>query len=168
MNASNAGGRNSTAALRQNRQKPDTAELRPARSADLAAIEGLLESSGLPVEGVREDRGHFFVYLEGGTLLGAVGLELYGTAGLLRSTTVAASARRRGIAAALIERAVAHAREQGCQAVYLLTLDAERYFQRFGFAVIGREDAPKAVQGSPEFTALCPASALLMRKLLEQ
>ena len=167
MNASNAGGRNSTAALRQNRQKPDTAELRPARSADLAAIEGLLESSGLPVEGVREAQGHFFVYLEGGTLLGAVGLELYGTAGLLRSTAVAASARKRGIAAALIERAVAHAREQGCQAVYLLTHDAEGYFQRFGFAIIGRDDAPRAVQGSQEFTALCPASALLMRKLLE-
>lgn len=141
--------------------------MRPARSADRAAIEGLLESSGLPVDGVREGLEHFLVYVQGGALLGTVGLELYGSAGLLRSTTVAAFARRRGIAAALVERALAEARARGCRAVYLLTLDAEGYFQRFGFAVTGRDDAPKAIRRSQEFTTLCPASAVLMRKTLE-
>jgi amino-acid N-acetyltransferase len=167
MNASNSDDRNPAVALRQNEKTLDTAGLRPARSADRAAIEALLESSGLPVEGVGEGLDGFWVYVEDGALLGAVGLELYGTAGLLRSTAVAASATRRGIAAALVEHALAYARKRGCQAVYLLTLDAERYFQRFGFTVTGRDDAPKAIGESPEFTTLCPASAVLMRKILK-
>lgn len=142
--------------------------LRAAGAADLAAIEGLLEASGLPAEGVADSLAHFFVYEDGGgTLLGAAGLELYGAAGLLRSTVVAESARRRGIAAALIERAVEHAQDNGCRCLYLLTLDAYRYFERFGFGTIGREDAPAVIRGSAEFTTLCPASAVLMRRMLE-
>ncbi len=163
-----SGGQYPSAAPRESGKKGGSGVLRAARAADLAVIEGMLASSGLPVEGVREGPGYFFVYVDdGGTLLGAVGLELYGTAGLLRSTAVVACARRRGIAAALIERVVARARERGCQALYLLTLDAERYFQRFGFTAIGRDEAPEVIQASPEFTTLCPLSAVLMRKLLE-
>jgi amino-acid N-acetyltransferase len=153
--------------LRTDPRSDDSAKLRPARAAERAAIEDLLESSGLPVEGVRQGLDHFLVYVEGGALLGAVGLELHGSAGLLRSVTVAASARSRGIAAALVQRALTEARARGCLAVYLLTLDAEGYFQRFGFAVTGRDDAPEGIRRSPEFTTLCPASAVLMRKILQ-
>ncbi|HSS65887.1 MAG TPA: arsenic resistance N-acetyltransferase ArsN2 [Gammaproteobacteria bacterium] len=130
-------------------------------------MEDVLEASGLPVEGVREGLGRFFVYVDdGGALQGVVGLEIYGTVGLLRSVAVLASARRRGIASALIEIAVARARERDCEALYLLTLDAERYFRRFGFTAIGRDDAPAGIRGSLEFTTLCPASAVLMRRML--
>lgn len=167
MNGPEADERNPPAAGRQNTQGGESAELRSARSADATDIESLLQSSGLPVEGVRQGLDYFLVYVERGALLGVVGLELYGVDGLLRSTAVSASARRRGIAAALIRRALALARERRCRAVYLLTLDAESYFERFGFAVTGRDDAPSAIRTSPEFTTLCPASAVLMRKMLE-
>jgi amino-acid N-acetyltransferase len=153
--------------LRRRERKRESGELRVARASDLGAIERLLESSGLPVEGVREGVGGFFVCLDdGGALLGVVGLELYGTVGLLRSAVVAESARRRGIAAALIRRAVARAEKQGCRALYLLTLDAVPYFQRFGFATVDRDCAPTEIQGSSEFATLCPASAILMQKIL--
>lgn len=103
----------------------------------------------------------------GGAVLGVVGLELYGAAGLLRSTAVAESVRGKGIAAMLVGQAVSHAREKGCNALYLLTLDADRYFERLGFEIIGNDDAPGAIRNSREFTTLCPASAVLMRRKFE-
>ncbi len=167
MNPARARDPNPSGILRQKEQKRESGELRAARASDLAAVEELLESSALPVEGVREGLEGFFVYLDGGgALLGAVGLELYGTVGLLRSAVVAESARRRGIAGALIQRVIARAEEKGCQALYLLTLDAEPFFQRFGFAAVGRDCAPAEIQRSPEFATLCPASAILMQKRL--
>ncbi len=142
---------------------------RPARGADLAAVQRLLQSSGLPIEGVREGLKHFLVCRDAeGALLGTVGLEHYGGVALLRSTVVAEPVRRRGVAAALVERAMGRAREQGCRTLYLLTLDADDYFQRFGFAAIDREEAPAEIQASPEFTTLCPDSAVLMRKRLDE
>lgn len=167
MNAARARDRNPFGTLRRKEHTRERGELRAARAPDLGAIERLLESSGLPVEGVREGLGGFFVYLDdSGALLGTLGLELYGTAGLLRSVVVAESARRRGIAAALIQRALARAEEEDCQALYLLTLDAVPYFQRFGFATIDRDCAPAEIQGSQEFATLCPASAILMQNIL--
>lgn len=141
--------------------------LRKAKGADLPAIEALLEASALPVEGVRDNLVNFFVYEnDAGALLGVVGLELYGKAGLLRSTAVVESARGLGIAAKLIDRAVAHAQEKGLSALYLLTLDADGYFKRFGFAPIAREDAPPEIRTSAEFTRLCPDSAMPMKRRL--
>lgn len=138
---------------------------RKANGGDLPAIQGLLNASGLPVEGVGDNLGNFFVYEnDSGALVGVVGLELYGNAGLLRSTAVAESARGDGIAAKLIRRALEHARAKGCGALYLLTLDAERYFERFGFEVVARDGAPAAISRSAEFTRLCPASAVLMQR----
>ncbi|MDH3315365.1 MAG: arsenic resistance N-acetyltransferase ArsN2 [Gammaproteobacteria bacterium] len=142
-------------------------QLRKANGADLPAIEGLLGASALPVDGVRDNLVNFFVYENNaGALLGVVGMELYGKAGLLRSTVVVESARGQGIAAKLIDRAVAHAREKGCNALYLLTLDADRYFKRFGFSPIAREDAPPDIRSSAEFTTLCPDSAMPMKRRL--
>lgn len=152
---------------RDRRQEQAVGAPRAATVANRMAIETLLRESGLPTAGVGENLAHFFVYQgDGGIVLGAAGVELYGNAGLLRSVAVAASVRRRGIAAALIGRIVSRARSEGCDALYLLTLDAEGYFERFGFTVIDRDQAPAAIRGSAEFAALCPASAALMRKRL--
>lgn len=154
-------------ALRDRRQNHAGGAPRAATAKNRVAIEALLRESGLPTAGVAENLEHFFVY-EGddGIVLGAAGVELYGNAGLLRSVAVAASVRRRGIAAALIGRAASRARSEGCDALYLLTLDAQRYFERFGFTVIDRDEAPAAIRGSREFATLCPASAVLMRRRL--
>lgn len=168
MKGSRDGRRSPSAAPRIGKQKGGSGGLRAARAHDLGDIEALLASCGLPVEGVRAGRGEFFVYADDcGTLLGAVGVEFHGSAGLLRSTAVMASARSRGIAATLIGHALSCAQEHGCRDLYLLTLDAGPYFKRFGFAEISRDEAPVDIQASPEFTTLCPASAVLMRKMLK-
>ena len=140
---------------------------RTAADADRPAIDSLLEASSLPLTESGENLEHFFVHEDdGGSVIGVAGLELYGRFGLLRSVVVAGPARRQGIAAALIERVVARARTQGCTALYLLTLDAELYFRRFGFEVISRSEAPAAIRAAPEFAVLCPESAALMQKKL--
>jgi amino-acid N-acetyltransferase len=50
--------------------------------------------------------------------------------------------------------------------VFLLTTTAERFFPKFGFEQIDREQVPASVQQSVEFQSACPASAIVMRKLL--
>ena len=51
-------------------------------------------------------------------------------------------------------------------AVYLLTTTADGFFPRFGFSRITRDDVPDSVKGSVEFRSACPASAVVMRKVL--
>jgi amino-acid N-acetyltransferase len=51
-------------------------------------------------------------------------------------------------------------------AIYLLTTTAERYFPKFGFERIARDDVPATVRTSVEFTSACPSSAAVFRKRL--
>ena len=66
----------------------------------------------------------------------------------------------------LTEAALRLARTHGVEAVYLLTTTAERFFPKFGFEQIAREEVPAAVRSSVEFASACPASAIVMRKRL--
>jgi amino-acid N-acetyltransferase len=55
------------------------------------------------------------------------------------------------------------ARGLGVKDVVLLTETAAAYFPRFGFQIVARGDAPKAVMDSAEFRVACPSSATTMR-----
>ncbi len=140
--------------------------VRAAQSEDLSAITELLEQSGLPTSGVPEWLPHFLVAEHEGHLVGVAGLELYGPSALLRSVGVRPEWRGSGLGRQLVERLLTTAQERGTHDVYLLTTTAENYFPRFGFACIGRDQVPEQVQGSVEFTCACPASAVVMCKVL--
>lgn len=142
------------------------ATVRPATSGDYEAVVGLLRVAQLPLDGVPRTLTDFYVAEHGGRVLGAIGLELYGSDGLLRSAVVEPTARRAGIGVALVDHVLGHARVRGLRAVYLLTTTAERYFPRFGFSAIARDDVPHHVSASVEFREACPASAVVMRKVL--
>jgi len=139
-------------------------ELRAASSADLEAVFGLLERSGLPRAGVADNFSQFLVAEAGGRLVGVVGLELYGQSALLRSAAVEESWRGSGVGRVLVERALDLARERGIDDVYLLTTSAEHYFPKFGFVCVRRDDVAPGVIASEEFQTACPASATVMRK----
>ena len=98
--------------------------------------------------------------------MGCAGLEVYGALGLLRSVAVRASTRGAGVGSELVARITAAARAQGLRELFLLTTTAEHYFPRFGFACVGRESVPVAVQASAEFQGACPSTAIVMRKSL--
>ena len=141
-------------------------EVRSATVADYPAVIALLEAAGLPTAGVPRTLGDFLVADAGDGLAGAVGLERYGSGALLRSAVVRPGDQGTGIGAALVRALLDRARDGGLREIYLLTTTAERWFPRFGFAPIEREQVPDAVRASVEFREACPASAVVMRMLI--
>lgn len=141
--------------------------IEPAQQADLTAILKLLSASGLPQQGLSDHLGTAVVARAGQQVVGCAALELYGSAALLRSVAVTSANRGRGVGQHLTLAAVALARTRGVTHVYLLTETAPQFFPKFGFRPVERAQVPLAVQSSPEFTSLCPASALAMELRLE-
>jgi N-acetylglutamate synthase-like GNAT family acetyltransferase len=138
-------------------------EVRSATDGDYPAVIALLEAAGLPTAGVPRTLGDFLVADAGDGLAGAIGLERYGSGALLRSAVVRPGDQGTGIGAALVRAALDRARDGGLREIYLLTTTAERWFPRFGFAPIEREQVPDALRASVEFREACPASAAVMR-----
>jgi amino-acid N-acetyltransferase len=134
--------------------------------SDLPAILTLLEASRLPVAGIREHLGSALVARENGKLVGCAAVEIYGSAGLLRSVAVSAERRGEGLGQRLTEAALDLARERGVRDIYLLTTTASHFFPRFGFTAIPRAELDPALAQSEELRGACPVSALAMRATL--
>lgn len=149
--------------MRDQREATGTGKVRPGTPKEFGAVKRLLVANKLPMDGVPESLQNFLVAFDGQKVIGAIGLEIFGDAALLRSAVVDESARGSGLGAQLVEGALAKARVLRMKDVYLLTTTAEKYFPRFGFAEVPRESAPAAMQQSAEFTGACPASAVLMK-----
>ena len=143
-----------------------SATLRPASAVDYDEVVRLLRAADLPTAGLQPSLPHFLVAEDGGRVVGAVGLEIYGDTALLRSAVVDESRRGSGVGGDLVARLLDQARSYGIREVYLLTTTAERYFPRFGFTRIEREAVAGPVRASVEFQGACPASAVVMRKAL--
>jgi SAM-dependent methyltransferase len=94
--------------------------IRPAAPADLPAIEALLAASGLTAVEIAANLGHFLVADRDG-VVGVVGGEYAPGAVLLRSLAVAPAARKAGVAAALLDGALAQAKAAGSADAYLFT-----------------------------------------------
>ena len=141
-------------------------DVRSAIKADYPAVIALLEAAGLPTAGVPRTLVDFLVADTGDGLAGAVGLERYGSDALLRSAVVRPGDQGSGIGAALVRALLDRARDGGLREIYLLTTTAERWFPRFGFRPVGRDQVPEAVRASVEFREACPASAAVMRVLI--
>jgi amino-acid N-acetyltransferase len=138
------------------------ASLRPARAADLPAIEQLLTASNLPLSGVAEALPGFVVAEFEGAIVGTAALEVCRDNALLRSVAVAPAWRSRGLGRALVTRIIAEGEARGLRALYLLTTTAEQYFPSFGFQPIARDEVPADLRQTEEFTTACPASATVM------
>ncbi|HEX6929787.1 MAG TPA: arsenic resistance N-acetyltransferase ArsN2 [Gammaproteobacteria bacterium] len=145
-------------------------EFRTARADDPADIRALLKHAGLPFEDLQADAMPDFVVLRGahGELLATGGIERYGEDGLLRSVAVSDVARGTGLGKAIAAAMERHARAKGIGSLYLLTTTAAAFFPRLGYEVFERHAVPAAVAKSAEFVSLCPASAVCLKKNLEQ
>jgi N-acetylglutamate synthase-like GNAT family acetyltransferase len=140
----------------------DVPRLRAAAPTDLSAVEQLLVTSGLPLDGVSDALPTFVVAESGDDLVGVAGLEVCCDNALLRSVAVRPEWRSHGVGRALVNRVIADAEARGIHALYLLTTSAERYFPSFGFRTISREEVPTDVRATAEFREACPASATVM------
>lgn len=129
------------------------------------AVKKLLASAQLPTTDITpEHMEHFFGAWLGSSLEGVVGVELLGSAGLLRSLAVVVSRRRSGLGAELLAQVEQYAMENRVRSMFLLTTTAESYFKKRGYSPILREGAPETIRNTTEFTSICPASSVLMVK----
>lgn len=142
--------------------------VRWAEAADWPAARRLLSSADLPVEDLGEDRlAGFFVAEIDGVIVGLIGLERFGTVGLLRSLVVREDTRRGRLGRKLVAAVETAAQAAGIDELWLLTIDAERYFDKLGYEIADRDAAPDAIRDTQEFSALCPGNAHVMRKRIE-
>jgi len=139
-------------------------KIRKATNRDLDAVEGLLSANDLPLDGVKENLSGFIVAEEGGRVIGAVGLERFGSVALLRSAVVSEGRRGGGVGRRLVEHILDYAESDGIEELFLLTTTAENYFPRFGFTRTTRSAVPPTVKASAEFRGACPDTALVMTR----
>ncbi len=137
-----------------------------AGSHQWEAICRLLQTENLPTVDINPAMENFFVAVDGQHLAGVIGMDAYGSDGLLRSAIVEKAHRNKGIAGSLLNRLIDNAKQNAITSLYLITNTAEEYFNRKGFITIAREQVPEAVLQSKEFNGLCPASAVAMFRRL--
>ena len=142
------------------------ATIERATAGDLPAVEVLLGSAGLPLDGVADAFRSGVVARDGGRIVGCAAVELYGDAALVRSVAVDAGRRGQGLGRELVASVEALARDAGAREAYLLTETAEGWFPRFGYASISRADAAPAIGASVEFTTACTETCSAFRRSL--
>ena len=134
----------------------------------LGQVQSLLRESGLLAQDLNETHmSGFRGFFSSGELLAVGGVELLQPYALLRSLAVRDSSRSQGLAATLLRELEAQARGAAITHIYLLTEDAADYFLRFEYEVAERSQAPAAIAGTGQFSALCPADAVFMKKRLQ-
>lgn len=143
-----------------------TVAIRPARPTDAPSVRTLLAEAALPLAGVPDSLDHFLVAERDGALVGAIGIERYGTAALLRSAVVHPSVRGTGLGESLVRALLDAARRDNVRELVLLTTTAAEWFPRFGFTRITRDEVPAALHVSEELRGACPASAVVMHLAL--
>jgi len=126
---------------------------------DAEPVKRLLADCGLPWDDVDDHLENFLIARSGNGLAGTVGLEIAGSSALLRSLAVGERYRGQGLATLLYDRIIAHAHATGIGRLYLLTLTAGDFFAHRGFKAAERADVPKQIAATREFTTLCPATA---------
>jgi amino-acid N-acetyltransferase len=138
--------------------------IRKAEPHDEASARALLESCGLSAIGLEEQYdGGYVVAEREGAVVGMAGVEVHGAHGLLRSVAVMPVLRGSGLGAALVHDRIRWTRENGLESLYLLTTTAAEFFARHGFEIASRDDAPREIHSSKEFSEMCPSSAVCMK-----
>lgn len=138
-----------------------------AGPADKELVISLLKQAGLLTEDLPAGLPDFLLARQEGALVGVAGMELFREFGLLRSIAVRPDHQGKGIARKLVEQLLAVADTQKIEAIYLITTTADHYFDRYGFAVVNREQVPDPIQQTRQFSGLCPTSAVVMKRDLK-
>jgi amino-acid N-acetyltransferase len=133
--------------------------------SELKEIVQHLAECGLPVSDISPSHPPVFFGIRSESILTAViGLELFGSVGMLRSLAVAPAYRGHGLGGELLAFAERHAASCGVKTLFLLTTTAAEFFIHRGFAPADRSCAPAEIQATSQFSNLCPASSAFLSK----
>ena len=119
--------------------------IRPGSAADFDVAVALLSRANLPVcrPGVPASVDRFLVATVEQSIAGLIGLECYESIGLLRSLVVDSEFRGAGLGRLLVAELEEQATGQGVREMWLLTIDADTWFQGLGLRNHGpRDQAP--------------------------
>jgi amino-acid N-acetyltransferase len=141
--------------------------IQKAQSQDLSLIRKLLDRCDLPSQDLGDDHmKHFQLIKAAGKVVGTIGLEIHDSEGLLRSLAVHPSHRGQGFGKKLTEQIETYARRKDIGRIYLLTTTAESFFSERGYQEVSREKIPEQMRQSPQFSEICPSTAVAMYKVL--
>lgn len=128
----------------------------------------LLSEAKLPTADLTPEKlKHFLVARQkDGAVIGVVGFERYGKAGLLRSLVVDPFYRGEGLGKELVSGLEASSRKLGVKTQFLLTTTAADFFQKLGYSATQRSAVPEAIANTEEFKSICPVSAVCLSKPL--
>jgi amino-acid N-acetyltransferase len=137
-----------------------------ALDSDRTAIENLLLSNSLPLDGLELALPTAVVAGGSEGIVGCAAVEPYGSDGLLRSVCVVEELRGTGLGRELVAATEQLAAAIGVSELYLLTETAEAWFLRLGYVSVARDAVPVSLMASPEFSGACPDSAAVLHKTL--
>jgi len=137
-----------------------------AINADDAGFITALEDVGMPISDLDASNGHYFAIMDAeGQPVGFCGYEtLNEETAFIRSCVVPVSFRGRGIGTAMMKALVGRLAAEGKSGLYLFTMDADPFFEKFGFKIISRDDAPDIVRATSQFSLEECNDAVLMRR----
>lgn len=136
--------------------------------SDVQEIVKLLQESSLPTSDLKVAQNSFFFgVFSGKSLCSCVGVEFYAGLGLLRSLAVSPTYQKKGIGSALVMHIENFSLLQSVDEIYLLTTTSRDFFKMLGYSHIGRNIVPKAIKDSTQFSSVCPDSATIMYKKLQ-
>lgn len=140
-------------------------EIRPQTCPELSAQ---LAAAGLPVDDLVLPGRRFFRFWDNhAEPIGFAGHEALGPHGaLLRSLVVMPGQRGRGLARPMVGWLLDQLRREGATEAWVLTTTIADFATRLGFVQVDRAQAPPSLRATRQFSALCPASAVLLRKSL--
>lgn len=138
-----------------------------SKPSDLPAALALLDEVNLPTEGVAEHFSDFLMARANERVVGCVGLERYGSYGLLRSLAVAPDFRGQGLGQTLTSHIITYAKTNTTTSIVLLTTTAADFFaHHFGFEVTDRSLFNQAFQTSSEWNLPQCSSAVCMARTI--
>ena len=139
----------------------------PSTPSDLPAVLALLEAVNLPTEGVAEHFADFLIARANERVVGCVGLEKYGSYGLLRSLAVAPDFQGQRLGLRLTTELLLYAQANTLQTIVLLTTTAAAFFARhFDFTSTDRNQFDEVFAASPEWRLPRCALAVCQRVTL--
>lgn len=135
----------------------------PSTPSDLPAVLTLLEEVHLPTEGVAQDFTDFIIVRANERVVGCVGLEKYGSYGLLRSLAVAPDFQGHKLSIQLVSQLLTYAQANLIDRVALLTnTAADLFIRHFSFERIDREQLGSIFAASPEWNLPRCAQAICL------